>query len=366
MASRAAFYLEPFQSDSGRGFVVCRSQDDQRLNWRTLPRSEGIESMLVVGEQYRIENLQDPSFAAGEPLALVPEPGNHHDPNAVAVWNADRTLQAGYVPREAAPAISERLLRGDPIRCICLWESLENERRTGIRLLLCSADAVITLAPSPAPARSSARRVALDEHRQPGAAVNVHRRLDRDIHEMLGLARGVLFDGEVTEAEAIALGNWLAPRQEILNVWPADILAHRLQRIFADGRVDPNERKDLKQLLEQLVGGDCSILTHAPLATAPPLDDPPPPLSFSGQTYVFTGKFAYGPRSACEHEVVTRGGICKNSVTKRTNVLVIGTFGSTDWAHTAYGRKIERAVAYKRDGVPVAIVAEDHWAAVLG
>ena len=29
-----------------------------------------------------------------------PSPTNEHDPNAVGVWNEERTLQAGYVPRE--------------------------------------------------------------------------------------------------------------------------------------------------------------------------------------------------------------------------------------------------------------------------
>ena len=42
----------------------------------------------------------DASFDPGLPLALVPEPENEFDSNAVGIWNAGRTLQAGYVPRE--------------------------------------------------------------------------------------------------------------------------------------------------------------------------------------------------------------------------------------------------------------------------
>lgn len=55
---------------------------------------------------------------------------------------------------------------------------------------------------------------------------------------------------------------------------------------------------------------------------------------------MFTGKFAYGTRADCEREVSDRGSLCELTVTRRTSFLVIGTFGSEDWAHSSYGRKI--------------------------
>jgi hypothetical protein len=48
-----------------------------------------------------------------------------------------------------------------------------------------------------------------------------------------------------------------------------------------------------------------------------------------------------------------------------TNYVVIGTFGSRDWVHTSFGRKIEKAVDYRTKGYPLAIITEDHWAAQL-
>jgi hypothetical protein len=59
---------------------------------------------------------------------------------------------------------------------------------------------------------------------------------------------------------------------------------------------------------------------------------------------VFTGKFAFGPRRVCEAAVEALGGRAGSSVTRVTNYLVIGTFGSRDWIHTSHGRKIEQAV----------------------
>jgi hypothetical protein len=62
---------------------------------------------------------------------------------------------------------------------------------------------------------------------------------------------------------------------------------------------------------------------------------------------------------------VKRGGLCEANVTKRSTFLVIGTFGSRDWVHTAFGRKIDKAVSYRSAGTPLRIVAEDHWAGAL-
>jgi hypothetical protein len=84
----------------------------------------------VAGVSFRPESLEDDSFEPGRRLALVPEPDNEHDPNAVAVWNEERTLQVGYVPREIAPK-----LRGDE-QAVSLWRV-----EGGMRVLIVPPDA---------------------------------------------------------------------------------------------------------------------------------------------------------------------------------------------------------------------------------
>ena len=87
---------------------------------------------------FRPGNIDDASFDPGRRLALVREPENEHDPNAVAVWDAEQRLHAGYVPAEAAPE-----LRGDE-QAVSLWEFRDDDgRRVGLRVLLAPADAWI-------------------------------------------------------------------------------------------------------------------------------------------------------------------------------------------------------------------------------
>ena len=97
-----------------------------------------VRVVKLAGSSYRADALQDDAFAPGRRLVLVPEPENEHDPNAVAVWDAERRLRAGYVPAEIAPELA-----GDE-QAVSLWEFRgEDGSRIGLRILLAPASAWI-------------------------------------------------------------------------------------------------------------------------------------------------------------------------------------------------------------------------------
>jgi HIRAN domain-containing protein len=97
-----------------------------------------IRVMKLAGVSYRLDAVQDDAFAPGRRLALVPEPDNEHDPNAIAVWDADRRLQAGYVPAEIAAGLD-----ADAWQAVSLLEFFEGAQRIGLRVLLAPKDAWI-------------------------------------------------------------------------------------------------------------------------------------------------------------------------------------------------------------------------------
>jgi hypothetical protein len=97
-----------------------------------------VRVIKLAGVSYRFDALQDEGFAPGRRLALVPEPDNEHDPNAIGVWDADRRVQAGYVPAETAAGID-----ADAWQAVSLLEFYEGDRRVGLRLLLAPKDAWI-------------------------------------------------------------------------------------------------------------------------------------------------------------------------------------------------------------------------------
>jgi hypothetical protein len=99
-----------------------------------------ISVIRVAGVSYRLDALQDDAFAPGRRLALVPEPENEHDPNAIGVWDEHRRVQAGYVPAETA-----RELDADEWQVVSLWEFFEDGQRGGLRVLLAPHNAWIGL-----------------------------------------------------------------------------------------------------------------------------------------------------------------------------------------------------------------------------
>ncbi len=109
-----------------RGVRLRDAASGETVRWED-PR---IRVGPVAGVSYRIEALDDPSFDPGRRLALVPEPQNEHDPNAVAIWNEERTLQLGYVPAAIAPELA-----GDE-QAVSLWRV-----DGGLRVLIVAADA---------------------------------------------------------------------------------------------------------------------------------------------------------------------------------------------------------------------------------
>ena len=205
----------------------------------------------------------------------------------------------------------------------------------------------------------------LDAHGQPNPAYNHLARHSRDISEMIGIVRGILYDGVVSEHEIRGLRDWAGRRPEVVSQWPGSILYERLCSILEDDVVTADERRDLAELLTDLVGGEVRMIGGQVGATTLPIDQPVPVIEIPDRVFVMTGRFAFGPRPVCVEATKSVGGWCENNVTLRTDYVVIGTFSSRDWKVSTFGNKIEKAIDYRtRHGHP-AIVSEDVWAAAI-
>lgn len=182
---------------------------------------------------------------------------------------------------------------------------------------------------------------------------------------MVGLVRGVIADGRVSTDEAHRLSEWAKEHPEVATRYPANLLSRRLERIFMDGRVDGKERKRLGAMLSQLAENPTGFGGGNPLATDLPLTTPAPDVVFEGQTFVFGGALAYGPTHSCEREVTELGGMCENTINRRTDYLVVGALAAAEWSQKGFGGLIDEVVLYRTRGVPIAIISEEHWAAAL-
>ena len=183
----------------------------------------------------------------------------------------------------------------------------------------------------------------------------------RDADMLIGLAAGITADGTVNQQEALFLRDWIKQHLIDLDDPVINLLYRRLHGMLIDNCLDPEESRELLQLLQQFTGIQAQTVKPFTAGTTLPLCDPTPDLTWDGALYLFTGTMAFVPRRVCEQEVTARGGRIAPSVSKKLNFLVIGTIGNEQWLHSSYGLKIKRAVELRDQGAPLHIISEEHW-----
>jgi hypothetical protein len=122
MTERLRLWLER----GAGGYYLRDASTGEPVRWED-PR---LRVVAVAGVSFRPGAVEEASFDPGRRLALVAEPENEHDPNAVGIWNEERSLQAGYVPREVAAEL------GGDEQAVSLWRV-----EGGLRVLIVPADA---------------------------------------------------------------------------------------------------------------------------------------------------------------------------------------------------------------------------------
>lgn len=198
----------------------------------------------------------------------------------------------------------------------------------------------------------------LDHNGQPPEALNSSWRRERSVDELLGFLRGILADGPLTERKVVALARLVNDRADDLNLSMFGELAGDLaDAIEDDGRIGAASLAIVEKRVRQIIGSPHEDVVTAH-SSALPLTVPVPQIVFAGRVFCFTGKFDLGARKTCEALVVECGGLSLRNVTTETDYLVVGSLASRDWIHSAYGRKIERALELS-EGHLIAIISEE-------
>jgi NAD-dependent DNA ligase len=136
--------------------------------------------------------------------------------------------------------------------------------------------------------------------------------------------------------------------------------------VLEDGVVTEAERAHLMDTFTHLLGNDFSLTgSVSPETSALPIDDVVT-VELRNAGVCHTGEFLFGTRAACERATLRAGGMPADNVSRRVEYLVVGTRVSRDWAHTSFGRKIQKPVALQDGGHPIEIISERRWLESLG
>ena len=139
------FELVQHSTAEGKGYVVERTKDKQKLSYWSLPVSQGLYAFDVAGTSYRKEALQSSAFNPGKRLTILPDPANPVDPKALAVWDSSRKFHIGFVPKECSFKLKKRMTEEEGFTYISMWESRKGKVRVGLRVLVIGPNVKIKL-----------------------------------------------------------------------------------------------------------------------------------------------------------------------------------------------------------------------------
>lgn len=191
-----------------------------------------------------------------------------------------------------------------------------------------------------------------------------------DIQALHGMLHGILSDNLITESELSGLSDWLEENSHLAGIYPYDEIYSVSNSVLSDGLIS-NAEKDLLKVLftdfidieislninkkeiaelkkEISIGGICAMC---------------PEIAFPGKIFCFTGRSSKTiSRNTIKDTIESIDGIFTNSVSKKTDYLVVGNGGNPCWAFSCYGRKVEAAIELRKAGHSILVVHEnDFW-----
>jgi hypothetical protein len=197
------------------------------------------------------------------------------------------------------------------------------------------------------------------------------------IRRLHGVLHGIAVDGVINRQEVVDLKDWLADYEAFRGVWPFNLVHEMVDRVLADGRVDPEEQQEILDFCLDYGGvvqhdyvlHDAPVNEHA-ASRAPiysTLDSvcDSGPVSMSGHTFCFTGQAKTAARAVLHGMVSERGGIPVDRVSRSLDYLVIGGLSNPAWMYAAYGRKIETVIENRKVGATTLIIRERDFLAAL-
>lgn len=193
-----------------------------------------------------------------------------------------------------------------------------------------------------------------------------------ELQMLHGILHGLLADNLLSDAEILALQSWLKEHEELKGLYPFDEIVALLYVVLEDGVISDDERNLLKVFFAEFIDTrDSLTLDEVALAElraeykVQNICAKDPAIVFADNLFCFTGKSTRGTRDSIAEQIISLGGRFHNDVVKDTKYLIVGSDGSPCWAFSCYGRKVEKAVQWRKEGGTLTIVNEhDFWSAV--
>jgi hypothetical protein len=184
-----------------------------------------------------------------------------------------------------------------------------------------------------------------------------------DLQTLQGICHGILADGKINDKEIYDLNKWLGQNEHLTTYYPYDELRSLLLSITSDYKVDEEERLVLQAYFNQFVKlhdseMDKKVRAETSEIHISGLCTSEPDVDFDGKIFCVTGVLNSCGRNELLKRIENLGGIPSNTVTKKTDYLIVGDNGNPAWAFACYGRKVEKAISMRKEGYTITLIHE--------
>ena len=196
------------------------------------------------------------------------------------------------------------------------------------------------------------------------AASSITPKISEACRSLLDIVGAIVSDRNLHDSEIMFVNDWIKAHSTVSTSWPGNVIAQQLKQILFDGVISESERSSLLNNLSEISAGTLAKVS----AVAEEIDFHPDELDvidFTSHTFCLSGNFLFGDKDKCADEITKRGGLMLAGVTKKLNYLIVGGLGSDQWKHGNFGTKVEKAIQYRSDGIPIKIVHEESWVKFL-
>lgn len=183
-----------------------------------------------------------------------------------------------------------------------------------------------------------------------------------DMQRLQGMLGGIISDGAITKNELLELEKWMEEREHLQRCWPYDEIESLIVTVLADGVIDEHEHEMLMRFFSEFTQinqektVDPLVISERDAVTG--VCSMCPDVEFEGRTFCFTGASHISTRNELAKLVSELGGNHSEGLTKKVDYLVVCSEGNQCWAYACYGRKVEKAIAMRKEGSKVILVHE--------
>lgn len=164
---------------------------------------------------------------------------------------------------------------------------------------------------------------------------------------LIGILEGISCDKLIRHEELVELQKWLFDNIHLKGNYPYDEIINILEEVLKDGFITEDENSILCDLFKKFVN--------------PAEEKNDGTIILENKIVCLTGDFSFGSKSDVELIIVKLGGHRADSVTLKTDILVVGGNGSDNWSFGNYGTKVKKALELNSKGKNILIIGEDSF-----